>query len=87
MGVSYRQAKRLWKRYREEGAAGLKHRSAGRHSNHARELKCRKKVLSWCGRSTVGRWASDLGRRWQRNTWLGGRTENRCGDVAPFDIA
>jgi len=26
--VSYRQAKRLWKLYREEGAAGLKHRSA-----------------------------------------------------------
>jgi predicted DNA-binding protein (UPF0251 family) len=25
MGVSYRQAKRLWKRYRKEGAAGLKH--------------------------------------------------------------
>ena len=30
MGVSYRQAKRLWKRYREEGAEGLKHGSAGR---------------------------------------------------------
>ncbi len=30
MRVSYRQAKRLWKRYREEGPAGLKHRSAGR---------------------------------------------------------
>jgi transposase len=45
MGVSYRQAKRLWKRYREEGAAGLKHRSAGRRSNHAREWKLRKKVL------------------------------------------
>jgi transposase len=45
MGVSYRQAKRLWKRYREEGAAGLKHRSAGRRSNHARESKFRKKVL------------------------------------------
>jgi hypothetical protein len=28
--VSYRQAKRLWKRYWEEGAAGLKHRSVGR---------------------------------------------------------
>ena len=28
--VSYRQAKRLWRRYREEGAAGMKHRSAGR---------------------------------------------------------
>lgn len=35
MGVSYRQAKRLWKRYRAEGAAGLKHRSAGRRSNRA----------------------------------------------------
>ena len=45
MGVSYRQAKRLWKRYREEGAAGLKHRNAGRRSNHARESKFRKKVL------------------------------------------
>ena len=45
MGVSYRQAKRLWKRYREEGAAGLKHCSAGRRSNHAREWKLRKKVL------------------------------------------
>jgi transposase len=45
MGVSYRQAKRLWKRYREEGAAGLKHRSAGRRSNHAREWKFRMKVL------------------------------------------
>jgi transposase len=45
MGVSYRQAKRLWKRYREEGAAGLKHRSAGRRSNHARESQFRKKVL------------------------------------------
>jgi len=29
MQVSYRQAKRLWKRYREEGAAGLQQRSAG----------------------------------------------------------
>ena len=35
MRVSYRQAKRLWKRYRKEGATGLKHRSAGRRSNRA----------------------------------------------------
>ena len=33
MRVSYRQAKRLWKRYREEGAAGLKHRRAGRRGS------------------------------------------------------
>src|SRR6267143_1519340 len=31
--LSYRQTKRLWKRYREEGAKGLQHRSAGRGSN------------------------------------------------------
>jgi transposase len=45
MRVSYRQAKRLWRRYREEGAAGLKHRNVGRPSNHAHETKFRKKVL------------------------------------------
>jgi hypothetical protein len=43
--VSYRQAKRLWKRYREEGAAGQKHRSAGRSSNRADDKKFRQKVL------------------------------------------
>jgi transposase len=45
MQVSYRQAKRLWKRYREEGAGGLQHRSAGRPSNHGHEKKFRQKVL------------------------------------------
>ena len=43
--VCYRQAKRLWKRYRQEGAAGLKHRSAGRPSNHTHASKFRKQVL------------------------------------------
>src|SRR6516165_546208 len=45
MRVCYRQAKRLWKRYRKEGAAGLKHRSAGRLSNYAHEQKFRRKAL------------------------------------------
>jgi transposase len=45
MRLSYRQAKRLWKRYREQGAAGLKHRSAGRISNRAHDAKFRRKVL------------------------------------------
>src|SRR2546427_2831999 len=45
MRVSWRQGKRLWKRYGEEGAAGLKHRSAGRPSNRAYEEKFRQKVL------------------------------------------
>jgi transposase len=43
--LSYRQTKRLWKRYREEGAVGLKHRSAGRRSNRAYAEKFRRQVL------------------------------------------
>ena len=43
--VSYRHAKRLWKRYREQGAAGLQHRSAGRRSNRSRPEGFRRKVL------------------------------------------
>src|SRR5260370_20015381 len=43
--LSYRQAKRLWKRFREEGAAGLKHRSAGRRSNRAYAEGFQRKVL------------------------------------------
>ena len=45
LGVSYRQAKRLWKRYREEGAKGLKHRSAGRTSVRAKPAGFRRRVL------------------------------------------
>lgn len=45
MDLSYRQAKRLWKRYRSNGAAGLVHRSAGRSSNRATPKKVRTKVL------------------------------------------
>jgi transposase len=45
MGVSYRQAKRLWKRFCEEGSAGLKHRSAGRTSHRAYPQKIRQRVL------------------------------------------
>ena len=43
--MSYRQAKRLWKRYRGEGVAGLKHRAAGKRSNHAKGEKFRNQVL------------------------------------------
>jgi hypothetical protein len=45
MRVSYRQAKRLWKRYREGGAAGLKHGNVGRPSHRAYQQKFRQKVL------------------------------------------
>jgi len=45
LGLSYRQAKRLWKRYRQEGAAGMKHGSAGRRSNRAYPARLRQEVL------------------------------------------
>ena len=44
--MSYRQAKRLARRYRAEGAKGLKHRSAGGASNHARPTAERERVLA-----------------------------------------
>jgi len=55
MRVGYRQAKRLWKRYREEGAAGLKHRSAGRRSNRAYGEKLREEVLGLVREKYSGR--------------------------------
>src|SRR6201982_589155 len=44
--LSYRQTKRLWRRYREVGRKGLKHGNAGRPSNHSKPLKFRRRVLS-----------------------------------------
>ena len=43
--VSYRQGKRLWKRYREEGAQGLRHGNAGRVSARAKPERFRRRVL------------------------------------------
>jgi transposase len=45
MDVSYRQAKRLYRRYRDQGAAGLKHRSAGHRSNRGTTARIRERVL------------------------------------------
>jgi transposase len=46
MDVSDRQAKRLYRRYRDQGAAGLKHRSAGRQSNRGTSARIRARVLT-----------------------------------------
>ena len=45
LGVSYRQAKRLWRRYRKLGSEGLKHGNVGRASNRRKPLKVRRRVL------------------------------------------
>jgi hypothetical protein len=54
MGVSYRQSKRLAKRYREGGAKGLQHRSAGRESNRRKPKKFRERVLRLVGKKYSG---------------------------------
>src|SRR5260370_17826463 len=43
--LSYRQTKRLWRRYREAGSAGLKHGNAGRPSNRGKPGKLRRRGL------------------------------------------
>src|SRR5271165_2853578 len=54
MGLSYRQSKRLGQRYREEGAEGLKHRSAGRESSRKKPKKFRERVLRLVGKKYSG---------------------------------
>lgn len=46
MRVSYRQAKRILRRYRQDGDAGLVHRSRGRVSNRARPEAEQKRALA-----------------------------------------
>jgi transposase len=43
--LSYRQVKRLWRRYREVGSAGLQHGNAGRTSHRSKAAKFRHRVL------------------------------------------
>lgn len=46
LGISYRQAKRLYARYNACGASGLKHASAGRASNRSHPAAEREMVIS-----------------------------------------
>ena len=43
--LSYRQVKRLWRRYRRVGSPGLKHGNAGRPSHRSKPRKLRRRVL------------------------------------------
>lgn len=45
LGVSYRQCKRIYRRYREEGDGGLIHRSRGRPSNCKKDPGFREAVV------------------------------------------
>jgi transposase len=45
MGVSYRQAKRILRRFRNQGAAGIRHASVGRASNRQIDPELRQEIL------------------------------------------
>ncbi len=46
MGLSYRQTKRVWRRFKTSGEAGLVHRSRGRPGGRRKEAKLRQQVLA-----------------------------------------
>src|SRR5689334_16731023 len=46
LGLSYRQLKRIYRRFRKSGAKGLVHGSTGKRSNRAKPAKQRRRVLT-----------------------------------------
>jgi len=46
LGLSYRQAKRVWKRFRQRGDRGLVHRGRGRPSGRSKGVGLRQRVLA-----------------------------------------
>src|SRR5215831_9225145 len=86
MDLSYRQTERVWKRYQEEGATGLKHRSAGRRSNRAYAESFRRKILrrvreKYGGPVGETLWSDPGGGASE----LRGRAEGGPGDAAAMD--
>jgi transposase len=67
LGLSYRQTKRIWRRYQDEGEEGLQHRSVGRESGRSKPKKFRVKVLRLYAGNTQVRLANDSGLRWPPN--------------------
>jgi len=61
LGVSYRQAKRLWRRFREGGATALRHRHAGQPSNRGTVATTRHRVLALIRQKYAGDVASRFG--------------------------
>jgi molybdenum-dependent DNA-binding transcriptional regulator ModE len=46
LGLSYRQAKRIWCRYRDKGDKGLVHRGRGRTGNRCKATRIRERILA-----------------------------------------
>jgi transposase len=54
MGLGYRQAKRVWRRYQDEGDAGLVHRLRGRRGLRGKPPALRAQVLAFCREERYG---------------------------------
>src|SRR5208282_3272217 len=54
IGLGYRQAKRVWRRYREEGDAGLVHRLRGKPGLRRKPAALRTAVLQLCAQERYG---------------------------------
>ena len=52
--VTYRQMKRIWRRYRQEGDGGLVHKARGRRSNRARGEAERKRAVALYSKRYAG---------------------------------
>ena len=83
LGVSYRQAKRLGRRYREQGAVGLKHGNAGRRSHNAIEQEKRAEALRLVGEHYGGEVGERFGPLWPPSIWSASMAarcmRRRCG--------
>ena len=64
MGISYRQGRRIYRRYVIEGDKGLVHRNRGRPSNRRKPSKLREVVLEPC----IGNDTGILGPHWQQRS-------------------
>ena len=53
LGLSYRQAKRVWRRYQDQGDAGLVHRLRGKPGLLHKPLPLRVQVLARCAGSSA----------------------------------
>jgi len=65
LGLSYRQLKRIYRRFRRLGSKGLVHGNAGKVSNRAKPANERKQILELVRKHYSGGPGSALGRRWR----------------------
>ena len=85
--LSYRQTKRLWRRYLQVGRKGLKHGNAGRPSNRSKRLKLRRRVLNLVKKKYSGSEGGEI--RANAGGRALGRGRRHCDgsrDFAPLDV-